>query len=145
MHILVAGVTGAVGRRIVPLLLERGHRVTGSTRSTARAQDLRSAGVESAVVDVVEGPALTAAVQAAAPDVAMHQLTDLTAEDRAANARLRVVGTRNLVDAARAAGVRRIVAQSIALGYERIAGSAYRGHPVGGRKTCSGCRSWSPP
>ncbi|HEY0814209.1 MAG TPA: NAD(P)H-binding protein, partial [Pseudonocardia sp.] len=118
MHVLVAGATGAVGRRIVPLLLERGHRVTGLTRSTARAKDLRSAGAEAVVADVVGGSAVTAAVRAAAPDVVMHQLTDLSDEDRAANARLRVVGTRNLVDAARAAGVRRIVAQSIAFGYE---------------------------
>jgi nucleoside-diphosphate-sugar epimerase len=130
MDILVAGATGAVGRRIVPLLLARGHRVTGLTRSTARAHDLRSAGVESAVVDVVEGSALTTAVQAVAPDVVMHQLTDLTAEDRAANARLRVLGTRNLVDAARAAGVRRIVAQSIAFGYEDGSGPATEDTPL---------------
>ena len=130
MHILVAGATGVVGRRIVPLLLARGHRVTGLTRSAARAQGLRSAGAEPAVVDVVEGSALTAAVQAAAPDVVMHQLTDLTAEDRAANARLRAVGTRNLVDAARAAGVPRIVAQSIAFGYEEGPGPATEDTPL---------------
>jgi nucleoside-diphosphate-sugar epimerase len=130
MHILVAGATGAVGRRIVPLLLARGHRVTGLTRSTTRAQDLRSAGAEAAVVDVVEGSALTAAVQAAAPDVVMHQLTDLSAEDRAANARLRIVGTRNLVDAALAARVRRIVAQSIAFGYEDGPGLATEDTPL---------------
>jgi nucleoside-diphosphate-sugar epimerase len=130
MHILLAGATGAVGRRIVPLLLERGDRVTGLTRSAARADDLRRAGVEPAVVDVVEGSALTAAVQAAAPDVVMHQLTDLSAENRAANARLRVVGTRNLVDAAHAAGVRRIVAQSIAFGYQDGPGPAPENTPL---------------
>jgi nucleoside-diphosphate-sugar epimerase len=118
MHVLVAGATGAVGRRIVPLLLGRGDRVTGLTRSAARATVLRAAVVDPIVVDVVDGKALTDAVRAATPDVILHQLTDLTGQDRAANARLRTIGTRNLVDAARAAGTRRIVAQSIAFGYQ---------------------------
>jgi nucleoside-diphosphate-sugar epimerase len=118
MKVLVAGATGAVGRRIVPLLLARGDQVIGLTRSVARAGMLRAAGVDAVVVDVVDGKALTAAVRAATPDVVLHQLTDLAAQDRAANARLRTIGTRNLVDAARAAGTRRIVAQSIAFGYQ---------------------------
>ena len=118
MHVLVAGATGVVGRRIVPLLLRRGDRVTGLTRSAARAAVLRAAGVDPIVVDVVDGKALTDAVRAAVPDVVLHQLTDLAGQDRAANARLRTIGTRNLVDAARAAGTRRIVAQSIAFGYQ---------------------------
>lgn len=118
MHVLVAGATGAVGRRLVPLLLGRGDRVTGLTRSAARAEGLRAAGVAPVVVDVVDRGALTDAVAAVKPDLVLHQLTDLGGQDRAANARLRTVGTRNLVDAALAAGTRRIVAQSIAFGYE---------------------------
>ena len=117
MRVLVAGATGVVGRRIVPLLLRRGDRVTGLTRSAARAAVLRAAGVDPIVVDVVDAKALTDAVRAAEPEVVLHQLTDLAGQDRAANARLRTIGTRNLVDAARAAGTRRIVAQSIAFGY----------------------------
>ena len=70
------------------------------------------------VVDVVDGRALTDVVRAAEPDVVLHQLTDLTGQDRAANARVRTIGTRNLVDAARAAGTRRIVAQRIAFVYQ---------------------------
>ena len=77
---LVAGATGAVGRRIVPLLLARGDRVVGLTRSAARAGVLRAAGVEPVVVDVVDGKAVTAAVRAARPDVVMHQLTDLAGQ-----------------------------------------------------------------
>ena len=118
MRVLVAGATGVVGRRIVPLLLRRGDRVTGLTRSAARAAVLRAAGVDPIVVDVVDAKALTDAVRAAEPEVVLHQLTDLSAQDRAANARLRTIGTRNLVDAAHAAGTRRIVAQSIAFGYQ---------------------------
>lgn len=118
MHVLLAGATGAVSRRIVPLLLARGHRVTGLTRRFERAEGLRVAGAHAAVVDVVEGPALAAVVRASAPDGILHQFTDLTGEDRSANARLRVVGTRNLVNAARAAGATRVVAHSIAFAYE---------------------------
>jgi len=118
MHILFAGATGVVGRRMVPLLVADGHRVTGLTRSAGRAEALRALGAEPVVADVVDRAALVAAVRAAAPEVVVHQLTDLAAADLQANARLRVVGTRNLVDAAHAAGVRRIVAQSVAFGYE---------------------------
>ena len=118
MHVLLAGATGVVGRRLVPLLVTGGHRVTGLTRSPDRAAALRALGAEPIVADVVDRAALFAAVRSTAPDVIVHQLTDLAVADRGANARLRVVGTRNLVDAAHAAGVRRIVAQSIAFGYE---------------------------
>jgi nucleoside-diphosphate-sugar epimerase len=69
------------------------------------------------VVDVFDRDTLIAAVRAAAPDVVMHQLTDLSAGDRVANAEVRRRGTRNLVDAAQAAGARRMVAQSIAWAY----------------------------
>lgn len=130
MHVLLAGATGVVGRRIVPLLVADGHRVTGLTRSPRRAAELRALGAQPVVVDVVEGAALTTAVRAAAPDVVMHQLTDLTGADLAANARLRVVGTRNLVDAARAAGVRRMVAQSVAFAYVDGPGPATEDTPL---------------
>src|SRR6185503_5454054 len=85
MRVLVAGATGVVGRRIVPLLLRRGDRVTWLTRSAARAAVLRSAGVDPIVVDVVDAKALTDAVRAAEPEVVLHQLTDLAGQDRAAN------------------------------------------------------------
>jgi nucleoside-diphosphate-sugar epimerase len=130
MHVLLAGATGAIGRRLLPLLLAGGHRVTGLTRSEARAGELRSVGVEPVVVDVVDASALTDTVRAAKPDVVLHQLTDLGEQDRAANARLRTVGTRNLVDAALAAGTRRIVAQSIAFGYEDGPGPATEDTPL---------------
>lgn len=117
MRIFLAGATGVVGRRLVPLLISAGHQVTGLARSTAAAERLRSSGAEPAVVDVFDADALTAAVRAAAPETVIHQLTALSDRDFAANARIRVEGTRNLVTAARAAGVRRIVAQSIAWAY----------------------------
>ena len=130
MHILLAGATGVVGRRIVPLLAADGHRVTGLTRSPARAAALRALGAEPLLADVVDRTALVAAVRSAAPEVVVHQLTDLADVNLEANARLRVVGTRNLVHAARAAGVRRILAQSIAFGYEDGAEPATEATPL---------------
>lgn len=124
-RIFLAGATGAIGRRLIPLLLEAGHSVVGTTRSAAKTGMLRELGVEPVTVDVFDAPALTAAVRAARAQIVIHQLTDLPkdlnpsemAEGRARNARIRQLGTRNLVDAARAAGVRRMVAQSIAWAY----------------------------
>lgn len=114
MKILVAGATGVVGRRLVPLLVRAGHEVVGTTRSPERAQSIADQHATPVVVDVMDAEALTAALAEHAPDVVIHQLTDLSAEDFAANSRLRITGTRNLVDAARAAGVQKMIAQSIA-------------------------------
>ena len=130
MHILFAGASGVVGRRIVPLLVANGHQVTALTRSPGRATALRALGVKPVVADVVHQAVLVAAVRSAAPDVVVHQLTDLAGADLGANARLRVVGTRNLVDAAHAAGVRRVVAQSVAFGYEDGLGPATEDTPL---------------
>jgi nucleoside-diphosphate-sugar epimerase len=114
MRIFVAGATGVVGRRLVPLLVRAGHEVWGTTRRPQRADALATHGVHPVVADAYDAAALTEAVVAAAPDVVIHQLTDLAGEDRAANARLRIEGTRNLVEASRAAGVDTMIAQSIA-------------------------------
>ncbi|MFJ6406786.1 NAD-dependent epimerase/dehydratase family protein [Streptomyces hydrogenans] len=105
MRVLVAGATGAVGRQLVPRLEAAGHEVVGISRRGPRP------------VDVLDAEAVVRAVAEAAPDAVVHQLTDLGGADGAANNRVRVEGTRHLVDAARAAGVRRIVAQSISWAY----------------------------
>ncbi len=124
-RIFLAGATGAIGRRLIPLLLEAGHHVVGITRSEDKAATLRASGVEAFAVDVFDAAALGRAVIAAKPDIVMHQLTDLagvadpaTYKDAIArNARIRDEGTRNLVKAAIVAGVPRIVAQGIAWVY----------------------------
>lgn len=90
---------------VLRLLLERGHRVTAIIRKPVRAEALRRAGATAVIVDVYDHDLLRAAVAAAAPSAIIHQLTDLGTQDVAANARLRETGTRNLVDAAHAAGV----------------------------------------
>jgi 2-alkyl-3-oxoalkanoate reductase len=126
MKVFVAGATGVIGRRLVPMLVERGHEVTGMTRSPEKADQLRAAGATPAIRDVFDADGLRAEIGAAAPEVVVHQLTDLppdvdprkAAEQLEGNDRIRVEGTRNLVDAALAVGVRRMVAQSIAFVYE---------------------------
>ncbi|MGW3563478.1 NAD-dependent epimerase/dehydratase family protein [Streptomyces sp. NPDC000941] len=117
MRIFVAGATGAVGRRLVPLLVAAGHEVTGGTRTPQGAERLRAQGASAVRVDVFDADSVHRAVAAAAPEAVIHQLTDLAHGDRAANGRIRREGTRHLVDAAKRAGVTRIVAQSISWAY----------------------------
>ena len=125
MRIFLAGASGAIGRRLTPLLLAAGHTVTGTTRSAAKATDLQARGIEAVVVDIFDAAALRDAVMRARPEVVIHQLTDLPqtfererlAASLGANARLRIDGTANLVAASLAAGARRLIAQSIAFAY----------------------------
>ena len=126
MKVFVAGATGVIGRRLVPALIARGHDATCMTRSAEKANLLRAAGATPVVCDVFDAVALKAAIAAAQPEVVVHELTDLPAdvdprkarEQLAGNDRIREEGTRTLVDAALAAGARRMVAQSIAFVYE---------------------------
>lgn len=129
-RVLLAGSTGVVGRRLVPLLVERGHHVIAVTRRPDRVPALRAAGAHPTVVDVRDVGALAATVRDTAPEVVVHQLTDLGTADLAANAELRISGTRHLVDAALAAGARRIVAQSIAWAYAGGDGPAGEDTPL---------------
>jgi nucleoside-diphosphate-sugar epimerase len=107
------------------LLVADGHFVAGTTRSTGRADFLRDLGVEPVLVDVFDAAALRQKVRDARPSVVIHQLTDLPpvrtpeamSEALVRNARLREVGTRNLVEAAIAGGVTRMIVQSVAFAY----------------------------
>jgi nucleoside-diphosphate-sugar epimerase len=125
MRIFVAGATGVIGRSLLPALREAGHDVIGMTRSPERADALRAQGAEPAVCDAFDAAAVERAITEARPDVVVNQLTDIPKalnprkvdEQFATNDRLRDEGTRNLVRAAEAAGVRRLVAQSIAFAY----------------------------
>ena len=130
MRIFVAGATGVVGRSLVPLLLRAGHELTCATRSERGMQTLTAMGVRPVRLDVLDAVATRAALLAAKPEAVMHQLTDLSAASLEANARLRIAGTRSLVDAARAAGARRIVVQSIAFAYAPGAGLAGEQEPL---------------
>jgi nucleoside-diphosphate-sugar epimerase len=125
MRVFLAGATGVIERRLAGLLRDADHEVAGTTRSQATTEMLRALGIAPIVVDVFDADALAQAVDVARPDVVVHQLTDLPdppgtpgyAAAQQANRRLRIEGTRNLMHAAKAAGVRRAVAQSIAFVY----------------------------
>jgi 2-alkyl-3-oxoalkanoate reductase len=124
MRVFVAGATGAVGRPLVLKLVAAGHEVTGMTRSESKTEDLRRAGARAVVADVFDADALAAAMEEARPEVIVHELTALPdrvdfrkADTYAATNRVRTEGTRNLIEAARAAGARRLVCQSIAFAY----------------------------
>jgi nucleoside-diphosphate-sugar epimerase len=130
VKVFVAGASGVIGRRLVPMLREAGHEVTAMTRSQAKVEALRAAGAEPVVCDVFDAEALTGTVVGASPEVVVHELTDLPPnidprkmeEQAAGNDRIRTEGTRNLVAAALEAGARRLVAQSIAFAYAPIGG-----------------------
>jgi nucleoside-diphosphate-sugar epimerase len=126
-RVFVAGASGAIGQPLVRRLLAAGHQVTGLTRREQRAAEIRDAGAEAVVCDVFDRAELSAAIAAAEPEVVVHQLTALPpridprkAETYAATNRLRTEGTANLIAAARAAGARRFVAQSIAFVYAPV-------------------------
>jgi nucleoside-diphosphate-sugar epimerase len=127
MRAFVAGASGAIGRPVVRELVAAGHDVTGMTRREDAAEEVRAAGAEGAVCDVFDPAALNAAVAAARPDVLVHQLTALPErldfrdpDLYTATSRVRTEGTRNLIAAARAAGARRFVAQSIVFVYAPV-------------------------
>src|SRR6478752_7708920 len=124
MRVFLAGATGVIGEPLVPQLLAAGHEVTAMTRSVLRAAQLETAGATPIACDVYDADGVRAAMAGASPDAVIHQLTSLPQRlDFAdphvfdANNRVRIEGTRNLVDAALATGARRIVAESIAFAY----------------------------
>jgi 2-alkyl-3-oxoalkanoate reductase len=120
MKIFVAGAAGAIGRQILPQLAARGHQVTATTRSPAKAAILRELGAAPVVIDGLDAVALGEAVARAEPEVVIHQMTSLAGSfslrnfDKmfAVTNQLRTEGTDYLLAAAGAAGVRRFVAQS---------------------------------
>ena len=130
MRVFVAGATGAIGKRLVPQLVEAGHEVTAITRKKENLAGLYEMGAEPVLCDVFDAGKLGSVLAQAEPDAVINELTDLPqslnprrlAEYYAANNRVRREGTRNLLSAARGAGVRRFLVQ----------GSAYWYAPTGG-------------
>lgn len=120
MRIFLAGASGVLGVRLVPLLVADGHVVAGMTRSPGKVEMLRGLGADPIVCDVYDEPTLRDAVVAFRPELVMHQLTDLPDDEASlphagdANARMRRDGTRNLLAAADRAGASRLIAQSVA-------------------------------
>jgi nucleoside-diphosphate-sugar epimerase len=124
--IFLAGATGAIGQVLSRLLVANGYRVYGTTRSKEKVSLLQEMEVEPVIINVFDGERLKNILADIQPEVVIHQLTDLPfaldAKEMTAalvrNARLRKVGTKNLVDAAVNAGCKRIIAQSISFIYD---------------------------
>jgi len=120
MRIFLAGASGVLGIRLIPLMVAQGYSVVALTRSQGKVEKLRTLGAQPILCDVFDRNALIAAVQEARPDVLMHQVTDLPddaqrlPEFRALNQRVRSEGTANLLAAARAAHHPTFIAQSVA-------------------------------
>ena len=127
MHILIAGATGAAGRALIPRLIAQGYDVTGTTRSESKAGELRALGATPQIMDGLDAASVKAAVEAAKPDVIVHQMTALTGIDFknidkafALTNRLRTEGTEHLLAAADG---KLLIAQSFAgWPYERSGG-----------------------
>ncbi|SHN27392.1 NAD-dependent epimerase/dehydratase family protein [Actinacidiphila paucisporea] len=138
MRVLVAGASGVIGSRLVPLLTAVGHDVVALARSSRRTSALEALGVDVVVADALDRDQLLAAVRRAAPDAVVNLLTAIPAdinprhmaEEFALTNRLRTEGTRNLMEAGRRVGVRRIVAQGLAYGYQPGAGLANEDAPL---------------
>src|SRR4028118_467067 len=134
MRVFVAGATGAIGKQLVPRLVEAGHEVHGMTRSESKQAMLHELGAVPVVADALDPDQVAEAVGGARPDVIVHQLTAIPAgldlrhfdRDFALTNRLRTEGTDHLLSAGQAVGVRRFVAQGVAGygAYARTGGSA---------------------
>ncbi len=126
MRVFVAGGTGAIGRRLVPQLVARGHQVTATTSTAAKLGLLEQLGAEGIVMDGLDAASVGEAVAAARPDAIVHQMTALSVAHNgkpnfrhperltATTNRLRTEGTDHLLAAADATGVSHVVAQSVA-------------------------------
>ena len=122
MRVFLAGATGAIGQRLVPLLIDVGHEVVGTTRAATKVDGLRLAGATPVILDGRDGEAVRRAVLQARPEVVVHQMTSLSgnldmrhfADSFADTNRLRTETTDHLLQAALEAGAGRFIAQSFA-------------------------------
>jgi nucleoside-diphosphate-sugar epimerase len=129
VKVFLAGASGAIGRPLTAQLVAAGHEVTGMTRFEEKAIRIRAAGADAVLCDAFDPDALEAALAAARPEAVLHELTALPRRydprkpELEETNRLRREGTRNLIAAARAAGARRFVAQSVSFMYELAGGT----------------------
>jgi nucleoside-diphosphate-sugar epimerase len=131
MNVFLAGASGGIGRRLVPILIANGHHVVGTTRSAESADEVRQLGATPVVLDGLDRDAVIAAVRAAQPEVIIHHMTGLTGvrsfkrfdDEFTLTNRLRTEGLDNLLDAALEVSARRVVAQSYGnWNYDRTGG-----------------------
>ncbi len=119
-RIFLAGASGVIGHKLIPLLVEAGHVVGGMTRTASKAGQLNELGAQPIVVDVFDPDTLIKAVREFAPDIILNELTDLPddvtkiGDHGELNARIRTEGNENIIAAARASGSPKILAQTVA-------------------------------
>lgn len=118
MRIFVAGASGVIGRLLLPQLVQAGHEVIGMTRKEEQRRAIEKTGATAVLADVFNREQMVVILTEMKPDVVIHQLTSLSGGSSAENARIRIEGTRNLVDAAKQANVAKMIAQSISWAYE---------------------------
>lgn len=118
MKIFVAGSTGVIGRLLLPKLVHAGHEVFGMTQNEQNKDIIQKTGASPLIIDAFDREAIISTILEVRPEAIIHQLTSLGSRNFPENTRIRVEGTRNLVDAALIAGVTRIIAQSISFAYE---------------------------
>jgi nucleoside-diphosphate-sugar epimerase len=118
MKIFVAGASGVIGRLLLPQLVQAGHEVVGMTRKEEQKEAIEQTGAKAVLADVFNREQMVDILMEIKPDVVIHQLTSLSQGSSAENARIRIEGTRNLVDAAKQAKVQKMIAQSISWAYE---------------------------
>ncbi len=134
MRVFLAGGSGVLGIRLIPLFVVDGHEVVAMTRSEAKVPLLSSLGAQPVVCDVYDTDRLARLVRSFAPEAVMHQVTDLPDDARRigefaeANRRARSEGTANLLQVAHATGASQFVAQSVSWDLPGEAGKTIRDH-----------------
>lgn len=128
--IFVTGATGLIGTKLTKRLLEEGHDVAGFTTSKNGKNKLESANVKAYVGDILKYDTIEAAIADFQPEIIINQITDLKNVDMAANTKVRVEGSKNLIDAAQKYNVKKVIAQSIDFMYEAGEGLATEETPL---------------
>ncbi|PGO30081.1 dTDP-glucose 4,6-dehydratase [Bacillus cereus] len=118
MKIFVAGATGVIGRSLLPMLIKEGYTIFAMIRNESQVEAIKKVGAIPVIADVFNRHTVFSVLEETNPDVVIHQLTSLSSWDFEDNAKIRIEGTRNLVDAAKNVGVKKIIAQSISWAYE---------------------------
>ncbi|GAB6989305.1 NAD-dependent epimerase/dehydratase family protein [Paenibacillus pini] len=118
MKIFIAGATGVLGRLLIPKLVQEGHEVVGMTHHKSNMKLISDLGAVPAVADALNQSSVQTVLELARPDMVIHQLTSLGSYNLEDNAEIRMVGTRNLVEASKSVNVKKMIAQSISWAYE---------------------------
>ncbi|OHS37422.1 epimerase [Staphylococcus sp. HMSC62D11] len=135
VKIFVTGATGLIGTKLTQRLLEEGYDVAGFTTSEQGKQRLEAANVKAYIGDILKADTIEAAIADFQPEIIINQITDLKKVDMAANTKVRIDGSKNLIDAALKHHVKKVIAQSIAFTYEPGEGLATEETPLDDHST----------